>query len=83
MFTVAVSLTGMRLLAPFAFSRMKMNAGDGWPIAHSVSTSLAYHMPTDSWEALPDLPDDRASGGAAVIDHDLHFVGGGRFLPGR
>ena len=60
-----------------------MNAGDSWPIARSVTTSLAYHMPTDSWEALPDLPADRASGGAAVIGHDLHFVGGGRFLPGR
>lgn len=45
----------------------------GWP-----RTALSFVLDPDvgRWEPLPDLPEARAAGGAAVLDGRIHLVGG-------
>jgi len=60
---------------------MLQNAGESWPLAHSVATVFAFLPLENQWESLPPLPAARAAGAAAVLDGVLHFVGGGKFEP--
>lgn len=35
-----------------------------------------YHVPTQTWRALPPLPEPRGAGALAVVAGELHFFGG-------
>jgi N-acetylneuraminic acid mutarotase len=35
-----------------------------------------YHVPTQTWSALPPLPEPRGAGALAVVEGELHFFGG-------
>jgi len=38
-----------------------------WPNAFSIPNVWAFDLVSYSWSSLPDLPDHRAGGGAAVL----------------
>ena len=52
-----------------------------WPNAFSIPNVWAFDLVSYSWSSLPDLPDHRAGGGAAVLGTQLHFFGGGQSRP--
>lgn len=52
-----------------------------WPDAFSIPNVWAFDLTSYSWSELPDLPDHRAGGGAAVLGNQLHFFGGGQSRP--
>lgn len=66
---------------------LQADVGSGWPDCYSIREAYSFRpfdqamRPIDRWAQLPDLPDQRAAGAAAVVDRTLHFMGGGRFLP--
>ena len=41
-----------------------------------------YRVATDTYEAMPDLPDDRGAGALVYLDGKLHFFGGESFGQG-
>lgn len=60
---------------------MKMHPQAVWPNAFSIPNVWAFDLVSYSWSSLPDLPDHRAGGGAAVLGTQLHFFGGGQSRP--
>ena len=54
------------------------------PGAPVIETHFRYHIPTDDWEVLPQLPTPRARAAAVVLDGRIHVIGGlrgPRFVP--